>query len=65
MPLVTMPTLSTPAPLAASNDRDDLTVLHRLGADDEHRLVLALLEDCPQLARQFGQADVLMLMLMR
>ena len=45
MPSVTIPTFSTPAPLAASMTVDDVAVAQRARAHDEHRLLLALLED--------------------
>jgi hypothetical protein len=49
MPSVTMPTFWTPAPLAAFDHVDDVAVAQRAIADDEHRLVAALLVDRAQL----------------
>ena len=60
MPSVTMPTFSTPAPLAASMTVDDVAVAQRSGARDEHRLVLARFEDVRAAALELGDGHVLL-----
>src|SRR5262245_33495691 len=46
--------------LGRVNDSDDVAVLQRAGADDEHALVGALFKDVPQTALERSQADVLL-----
>ena len=60
MPIVTMPTFSTPAPDGRVDDRHDLAVGHRPGADDEQRLVLARREELAELRLRLGDRHFLL-----